>query len=362
MVINKKAVSLISVLAISSMLSACAILPEEEVFETTKLVTEYEKPEFSMTNVKRGDVCEFNKVVCKYSESNMQNVELDEWISVKQINFKKGDRVKKGDVLMTILSADVDKRIAEFEHDVKLLETKIRQARRMCELEVKKQRLVLDDDIAIKAIRGRYEATIGEYNSELEVANTGLNQAKGEQRDFQIVAEMDGTVTYLNERVYIESDIMPWERGQAFGESDSRDKLVMTISDGSLPRFTGVIDMENQPVQLTEGQSIQVVCNDAEYTTRVHFADETTVNFLLDYIPEELDSQMTGYAKDVIDERKNVLYLPKSAVSKMGDKDIVYCENKEGFKSAVEVQIGLAAEGKIEIISGLNEGDAVIVR
>ncbi len=56
------------------------------------------------------------------------------------------------------------------------------------------------------------------------------------------------------------------------------------------------------------------------------------------------------------------MYLPDSAVNKMGDSYIVYYEDENGLKSAKEVTVGLKAENKIEITSGLEFGDAVIVR
>ncbi len=90
--------------------------------------------------------------------------------------------------------------------------------------------------------------------------------------------------------------------------------------------------------------------------------NSSTVAFVFDYVPDDLETGASGYAKDIVDERKDVLYLPKSAISKMGDKDIVYCEDSSGFKVPVEVEVGLVADGKAEIVSGLNEGDAVIVR
>ena len=64
----------------------------------------------------------------------------------------------------------------------------------------------------------------------------------------------------------------------------------------------------------------------------------------------------------IIEEHNDVLYLPDSAVNKMGDSYIVYYEDENGLKSAKEVTVGLKAENKIEITSGLEFGDAVIVR
>ena len=89
--------------------------------------------------------------------------------------------------------------------------------------------------------------------------------------------------------------------------------------------------------------------------------DDDFIYFMLDHMPDNMSDNI-AYAKEVKEERKDVLYLPKSAVSKLGDKDVVYREDENGFKSPVEVKVGLVAQNKAEIVSGLEEGDAVIVR
>lgn len=374
--------------------SGCSILPEEETFETTALVKEYEGTEFSMTNVRRGDVCEYNKVVCKYSESNIQDIELEPWIPIKKIHVKKGQKVKSGDVLITVVAGDIDEKIAEYEYQIKMKETQISQARHLCELEVKRQKELMDDKVAIRAIEERYDADISNLTAELEVQKTGLEQALEEREDFEIKATIDGTVTYVDNHIAKNSS---GSEGEAFGFMNKEKKKVVSISDGSMPRFTGSIDTAstvskettgttagteaaggtasaegtetvagsegaNNKIELEEGQEINVVCNNKEYKTRVQYMNSSTVAFVFDYVPDDLETGASGYAKDIVDERKDVLYLPKSAISKMGDKDIVYCEDSSGFKVPVEVEVGLVADGKAEIVSGLNEGDAVIVR
>ncbi|MNO05628.1 HlyD family secretion protein [compost metagenome] len=56
-----------------------------------------------------------------------------------------------------------------------------------------------------------------------------------------------------------------------------------------------------------------------------------------------------------------MLYLPVSAVYEENGVSVVYVEDGDGFKSVKEIKTGFTAERKIEILSGLEEGDSVIL-
>ena len=338
-------------------LAGCSLFPKEEVFETTALVQEAEEPEFSMTTVKRGDICEFNKINCEYSESNMQEVVLDEWVSIEKVCVNEGDEVHEGDVLVKVAYDEEEQEISveECRYKIKLKKEQIKKTKIMEKLELKKQKLIMDDETALRAIRERYDAERSGYNTELELLELELKEAKEIQDRYNIKAEMDGVVTYVNHNA-TEGFNHEW----SFGRSRNRGNRIVAISDGSMPRFTASYSTLKKKTNIKDGDEITVVSGNEEYQTTVQ-TDGDSIYFMLDYTPEVVSGNV-AYAKEIIAERKDVLYLPKSAINKMGDKDIVYCEDENGFKNPVEVEVGLIAESKAEIISGLEEGDAVIVR
>ena len=152
-------------------LAGCGLFPKEEVFETTALVQEAEEPEFSMTTVKRGDICEFNKINCEYSESNIQEVILDEWVRIEKVCVSEGDEVHEGDVLVKVAYDEEEQEISveECEYKIKLKKEQIKKTKIMEKLELKKQKLIMDDETALRAIRERYDAERSGYNTELEL-------------------------------------------------------------------------------------------------------------------------------------------------------------------------------------------------
>ena len=74
----------------------------------------------------------------------------------------------------------------------------------------------------------------------------------------------------------------------------------------------------------------------------------------------DLEDNDRGTLELVLDRREDALLLPEKAVSMMGEKQVVYYLDEEGIRRFREVTTGLAANGQIEILSGLNEGDEVI--
>ena len=63
-----------------------------------------------------------------------------------------------------------------------------------------------------------------------------------------------------------------------------------------------------------------------------------------------------------LDRREDVLYVNASAVKHMDDKRFVYVQDENGLRAMAEVETGFEAGGFVEILSGLEEGDAVILK
>ena len=57
---------------------------------------------------------------------------------------------------------------------------------------------------------------------------------------------------------------------------------------------------------------------------------------------------------------RNSLGVPDTSIMMEGEKTFVYKVSSENVANKIEVQIGNRNEGKIEIISGLNEGDMIV--
>ena len=74
-------------------------------------------------------------------------------------------------------------------------------------------------------------------------------------------------------------------------------------------------------------------------------------------------NEKTPYFIDLeLDSRKDVLILPEKAISFVDEKPIVYCLAETGILEIRYIEIGLTANGYVEILSGLTEGDTVIQR
>ncbi len=57
---------------------------------------------------------------------------------------------------------------------------------------------------------------------------------------------------------------------------------------------------------------------------------------------------------------RNSLSVPDTSIMIEGDKSYIYTVSDEDITNKTEVEIGLRGEGKVEILSGINEGDQIV--
>lgn len=103
--------------------------------------------------------------------------------------------------------------------------------------------------------------------------------------------------------------------------------------------------------------------------TRLAFESKTVnnvtiyeVQVLPDHVPDFMKSGMTANVKFIVKERKGVLLLPAQAVRQEEKKTSVLLPNPEGGPpKKQEVTVGSTDGKNIEILSGLQEGEAVLL-
>ncbi len=84
------------------------------------------------------------------------------------------------------------------------------------------------------------------------------------------------------------------------------------------------------------------------------------VNVLPESVPEFFRSGMSATINFKMDERNNVLELPLIAIKKKGGRSYVFIQQEKTVK-AVQVQTGLENTRSVEILSGVSEGDEVVI-
>jgi len=80
-------------------------------------------------------------------------------------------------------------------------------------------------------------------------------------------------------------------------------------------------------------------------------------------VPQFLRSGMNASVEFMLQGKDNALLIPNEAVHKEKDRDFVYLKQDNGREpQAVSVKLGISDDKNIEVLSGINEGDRIIVK
>ena len=84
------------------------------------------------------------------------------------------------------------------------------------------------------------------------------------------------------------------------------------------------------------------------------------VTVSLSKAPESVKTGMTANLNIIVNERKDVLTVPNRAVKTVNKRKVVTVL-KNGQQVVVPVQTGVSNDSLTEIVSGLQEGDVVVI-
>ncbi|MGB9203805.1 MAG: efflux RND transporter periplasmic adaptor subunit [Terriglobales bacterium] len=264
--------------------------------------------------------------------------------------------------------------IRRAEHDVKRAEstytayhaayTRLKQASAARPGLIAEQEL--DDSMAhdheAEAQVGSARAALAEAQSRLSMANATMDRYASLQAYSRITAPFSGVVT----KRYADTGALI----QAGTASDTQSMPVVRLAEWSRLRLVVPVPESAVP-DLQLGQAIDVAVPALGRTFKgkvARFADslnEDTRTMHTEIDVENKNDTLVGgmYAETtlVLHQKDSVLTVPIQAVKRTGTNGSVFVVDKSGTVGERSIKLGVDSGARIEVISGVSDGDQVIV-
>lgn len=355
---SKKIILLFLVAAL--LFTGCGLLPAEK--STRKLPvdkTGMEEQYFATAVVERGDVTDCITAECVYGSQRSESLAFNQSNeAILGIYVKEGDAVYAGELLAEIATGSLDDEIEECKKVCKQTDADLAYYTQKLAFETERQKIA-------KKYGRKYETkTIDDLTDkktvlegEKKVADLRLAEAEKQLKGRRLEASFDGVVTFLR-------PMRMWERSntQTFIIIRSADTGFMTSLDDAFGFSVG------EMYQLESGDDI-IPCTLASVTESTTVKDRSNLIFIPLESGLEVEDGTKAVVKILRQEAKGVLFIPTDAVRTIGGRTAVYVQNAEGMREIRYIEIGLSVKGlsekdlnRTEVISGLSEGETIIIR
>ena len=354
-----------------------------------------EKGDLAKSVVATGKVTPITKVEVKSKASGI----------VKKLLVDYGDRVKKGQLLAQLDKIEIEAQVeqskaaleaaqanlkssqADFERakvdaegpDVPLLKRAYDRAENMAKDGVvstsaledaqKNYEMALNKQNVSKAQVTVLKAKIAQSQANVAQDEANLKQLEEQLSYTDIISPIDGIV--------LSRDVQMGDAVSSILVLGSSATLVMTLGDTSEVYVKGKVD-ESDIGKVYLGQRARIKVESFKDKTfdgkvtkispmGVEKDNVTTfeVRVSIQNPGGELKAEMTANAEVILEEHKNVLQIPEGAILYDKDKkasvEIPNPKGKDG-KDKIAVNIGISNGAKTEVLSGLKEGDQVVLQ
>ncbi|BBB92185.1 MAG TPA: efflux RND transporter periplasmic adaptor subunit [Methylomusa anaerophila] len=293
--------------------------------------------------VGRGDIAETASATGTISAVNSVDISSRVTGLIRELNVKENDIVKAGQVLVVLDDTSLRAQLAQYEAQLENYAAIYERSQKMA------------------AIGGESLQQLDTDRTNYLVSQSTYNNYASQLEYYVIKAPIDGVVVGK-----------PTPAGQTVAQGISSPQVIMTIADMSQMQIKVMVD-ETDVGKVQVGQKVSFTVDaytDKTFTgTVTNISKSATTSSNVVYYPVYVDVDspagllyptMTARVTVNIGESKNALVVPLSALKE--DKGEQYVQLKEnGELRRTPVQIGLRDDTKVEILSGLSEGDNVVI-
>lgn len=350
---------------IPALLCSCSLLPQEEEYVSTPTIRAYTQAEYELSYVQFGDVILNENIPCSFLPVSTQSLSFPvSGILYDEILVQEGDLVEKGQLLGQLDMSGLEESVLKAEEEIASLERSAAYLREQCALETDAQARTLAAMTPEQAASARtpedvqedYGARITAVEDSIAISRLRLEEQQAQLAQRQLYADIDGAVTYV--RKYDE------------GTRSVEGELVISIADAGTSVFSGATlnyDLlpEGKLVTINSNKESlpAVVVSAASLGLEETFSEKgaKTLYFQLQAPSMNLESGDRGTLVLTLAESHDTLFITSEALHSVDGRHFVYQMDENGLKTMVDVEIGLVTTRYVEILSGLSEGDNVIL-
>jgi cobalt-zinc-cadmium efflux system membrane fusion protein len=273
---------------------------------------------------------------------------------LERVTFREGSVVKRGDVLAVVRVPDLGKARASYTA-TSARATAARAGANRLEALADKRLAAMQEVVTAKAEADALEAEARAADEQLRAMGTGTSGGA----ELVLRAPVSGTVI---------------ARDAVVGQPVTPEETIASIADLSEVWFLARV-FEKDLGRLRVGAPTEVELNayphegfqgEVEYVGRkIDPAARTlTARVRLTNRNDLLRIGLFGAARvatSEIETQSLVLVVPRSAITEVADKRVAFVREPDGDFEMHEVVLGDASVGKVAIVSGLREGESVVV-
>jgi RND family efflux transporter MFP subunit len=324
---------LLVVLTACLLLSGCNLLPDEEE-KLPPPLDEQEKINYRTEPAARGNLVDAITVTAKFYPLEMRSLSFDKQGGrLKTLAVDMGDVIKKGDLIAELDSTDL-------KLDIRLLE-----------IDIEKTRLSISQLVEMNA--DTY--SIKRAKLDLEQQQLRLDSYKAQLARTQIVAPIDGRITFIISTAI--GDYVNAYQTVASLANMGNLALITSGNEASMLPIGGKVSIEFEKQTL----SGEVVANPSTlYDDPIQSMRTSTIVKFDEGLPANARIGNGARITYILDQRENVLILPRSCINSVGSRRYVNVL-EDDVKVERDIQIGLITDTQAEILSGITEGELVIM-
>ncbi len=327
--IRRMALSLVLVTVLVAAGGCTYLLPKEEETLTPPLVATKEVT-YTTTKVTRGDVIEEKRGNGSLRSATSYSLCFETSGTISEIPAQMGTLVKEGDVLIEMTSKGL-----QYQYDV-------------ASLRFEKQQL------QFTKISGSFNRQLAEYD--LKVAEMELDYLAEQIEATKLRSPISGKITYMAE--------------MKIGDAISPYRNIITVSD---PKDLYAVVTGESAYYFVNGREVSVRIKSDTFTGICVQSPDDEPNvmdldtslayavFKVTDVPDDLYTLGRECSVSMIsNSRYNVLTIPTNVLHEYGDRTYVLVL-QDGVKVERDIVVGLKANNMYEVISGLEEGEEVII-
>jgi RND family efflux transporter MFP subunit len=314
---------------------------------------------------KRGDLAAHLTVVGNLI--GLQTVDVAPRVAGRLIamNVEMGDAVRRGQTLAKVEDRELAEQVRQAEASMEVSKATIRQREadlKVNELNFDRSKNLFSRQLlakqALDDAESRYLAAVAQVD--LAKAQQSQNEARLQELRFNlqntiIASPVDGFIGKRN----VDPGAMVNNNTAIFSVVDiSRLKMVVNVVEKDLRMVgagdVGIVEVDAYPGEKFNGR-IARVAPVLDPSTRT-----ATIEIEIPNPGYRLKPGMYARISLTVEERKNVLVAPKSAVIDFENKRGVWMPTDETRAKFVPVELGIEGTDIVEIVAGLKEGDQFV--